>query len=128
MTQGMTQAASLYLTIPHYTSPTAGGAQGADPGVGNLLGHGERSLGRPRTLLEAGTLTFPSPHHSAPPHLHPHLTLILTLTLTPMLPRSHTLKDESYSERGRQWRRTVFMHDDWVTHRAPQTTPQPSAH
>ena len=27
-------------------------------------------------------------------------------------------QDESYSERGRQWRRTVFMHDDWVRHRS----------
>jgi len=27
-------------------------------------------------------------------------------------------QDSGYSERGRQWRRTVFMHDDWVTHRS----------
>ena len=58
MTQGIYDPGRL--TIPHYTSPSAGGAQGAGPGVGNLLGHRERSLGRPRPILEAGTRT-PSP-------------------------------------------------------------------
>ena len=49
--------------------------------------------------------------------------LALTLTLAPdpnpnPNPNPNRGQDESYSERGRQWRRTVFMHDDWVRHRS----------
>lgn len=73
MTQGIYDPGRL--TIPHYTSPSAGGSQGADPGVGNLLGHGERSLGRPRPILEAGTRARTLPLALI---TLPHLTFTLT--------------------------------------------------
>jgi len=56
---------------------------------------------------------------TAPPATSPLDIDVMTSTSLPASPPDTATKDIPYGETSRQFRRTVYSHDDWVKHRSP---------